>query len=98
SLCSSTSSYRHPFPTRRSSDLIGMTIAQYMPGNLANIGLVHRAQYGGRKVRIGLLDCQQREGSASAGIVPFAETVSKLQLYLRIDRKSTRLNSSHGSI
>src|SRR5207245_9438366 len=84
----------HPFPTRRSSDLRELI-------NLASynyLGISYRPE-----VRQSAIEALQRYGLGASGSpilsgtfdihVQLAEAIA-----LQRDRKSTRLNSSHGSI
>src|SRR5207245_9064697 len=91
-------SHRHPhsFPTRRSSDLdrIASVIVEPVAGNM---GCVPPAP--------GFLQALREITSAHGALLIFDEVMTGFRLarggaqeLYGIDRKSTRLNSSHGSI
>src|SRR5207245_9687375 len=93
--CSRALRVRHSFPTRRSSDLREPGILPLMPGRAVKMELfdqfarVAQALASGRRVEI--VDV----------LTNGDRTVEELAQYvddLNSDRKSTRLNSSHGSI
>src|SRR5690606_41062152 len=90
-LCSSVSMLCvfHSFPTRRSSDLLLFLTCQYNAG-LCTSSLVASA----------LVDSPSRPCSvtSSHAAVTILSTVSWMFLSVDLDRKSTRLNSSHVKI
>src|SRR3989449_5150861 len=85
-----------PFPTRRSSDLSGRPeVGARLEGR---VGVVApqplRRLYGGRRVTLGEVQLsQQHQGRVRPDRTPVLDDDA-----LEIDRKSTRLNSSHGYI
>src|SRR5207245_10831889 len=94
----------HPFPTRRSSDLT--TFLPQQAGGTKNLdgrtggdgtvqfnlrGLLSKETLvlvDGKRVALGSLNAVGFSGGVDINLIPFP----------MIDRKSTRLNSSHGSI
>src|SRR5207302_8541372 len=87
-----------PFPTRRSSDLIGALGREIAPHPLAQ--LVRRARIGGRaQVDLGAAALAGRAGeSVRQGGSPRQALEGDAAEIGRADRKSTRLNSSHVKI
>src|SRR5690606_42166356 len=97
---STVNPYRHPFPTRRSSDLLVPIDAEPQPRD------ERRFEYGAHGRRIRLFRAE-REASAvdDLGIVVAeARRAGNIAIVddalgrTRLDRKSTRLNSSHVKI
>src|SRR5207245_10564037 len=97
------SSYPHHFPTRRSSDLMSSGL---FPPAFSRVGSAH----GGGASRCGSCDGRRRAAGgrthrmklvhralvAVLALLWSLPSESSAQIFL--DRKSTRLNSSHGSI
>src|SRR5207249_10408970 len=88
--CASLYAHGHPpdphsFPTRRSSDLIGVIASEFI---LAPAGL-------GRVISDAYTDFNNRQMYALMLLLVIVATVVNMLLQ---DRKSTRLNSSHVSI
>src|SRR5207245_7682809 len=89
--CHAAHPHLHSFPTRRSSDLTGEDRRQHRGGmNVGGIGVETGADEGVERT------LRQREQVARFGHGSISGRDAAAQH--RSDRKSTRLNSSHGSI
>src|SRR5207245_11225493 len=98
--CSSAHWILHSFPTRRSSDL---TLDASLVGAV-DIGEGKRPlRYLAERGKVPVehhVSARERAGLVTAENVHAAEVLDRLEMHLAPfgDRKSTRLNSSHGSI
>src|SRR5207245_11655311 len=93
----------HPFPTRRSSDLLFvLRISVPVHSQLGDLAVLGLAEHGAARVDP-LAGAAAAVGATKLGGEPRARRIDLpgLERHLRLvdgDRKSTRLNSSHGSI
>src|SRR5207245_11583293 len=92
----------HSFPTRRSSDLRAAHVANRGGHRAEALGLAQGGQRVGRFARLADRHDERIFGDDRITVAVFAREIDldrKARFGLEdVDRKSTRLNSSHGSI